>query len=158
MNRKTNAGAVFLLLLGTGAIAQEGTMPAGGTVSGTGGELSYSIGQVFYTADSGSNAFIIKGVQQPYEISNPLGIVSIDKNEIRVYPNPVVDYLTLKVADAELTDLSLYLYNLEGKLLEIRQIVQPETLISMGGLPPSTYFLKITDKNATIQTFKIIKK
>ena len=57
---------VLLLIVGHSATkAQTGTVSAGGDASGSGGSLSYSIGQVAYSAYS-SGGLIIEGLQQTY--------------------------------------------------------------------------------------------
>lgn len=49
--------------------AQESANTAGGDISGSGGSVAYSIGQVVYTTHSGSLGIVAKGVQQSYEIA-----------------------------------------------------------------------------------------
>ena len=62
----------LLLLIGHLAVAQQSPVSAGGTASGSTGTISFSIGQlVDDTYSSGGNT-ITSGVQQPYEISDPL--------------------------------------------------------------------------------------
>jgi hypothetical protein len=47
--------------------SQESLSTSGGEANGTGGTVSYSIGQVFYSTYSGSNGTLSEGVQQPFE-------------------------------------------------------------------------------------------
>ena len=62
----------FLIVLGHLAVAQQSPVSAGGDAKGTTGTISFSIGQlVDDTYSSGSNT-VTEGVQQPYEVSNPL--------------------------------------------------------------------------------------
>lgn len=49
--------------------AQQTTVSAGGDASGIGGTFSYSIGQVVYTYNYGTDVIVAQGVQQPFEIS-----------------------------------------------------------------------------------------
>jgi hypothetical protein len=58
----------FLLRFNT-ALAQETATGTGGDATGTGGTSSYSVGQILYTTNTGTNGSINQGVQQPYEIS-----------------------------------------------------------------------------------------
>jgi hypothetical protein len=48
--------------------AQTATVSAGGNAIGTGGSVSYSVGQIAYTNNSNSNGSVAQGVQYPYEI------------------------------------------------------------------------------------------
>jgi hypothetical protein len=73
-------------------------------------------------------------------------------------PNPVIDNLTLKIENFKPGNLSYRLYDLNGKILENRKIQSNESVICMGNLVSSTYFLNILLDNREIKTFKIIKK
>ena len=107
--------ALFVLLGTAGLYAQETTTTTGGDASGTGGTASYSVGQVFYTTNTGTNGSVAQGVQQSYEISTITGINITGINlELSVYPNPTTGYLTLKVEDVELSTLNFQLYDIQG--------------------------------------------
>ena len=55
----------LLLLAGFTSQAQVATVSSGGEATGAGGSLSYSVGQVVYTTNSGSTFISAQGVQQP---------------------------------------------------------------------------------------------
>ena len=93
---------IALLLFGfslAGLNAQEAFPVAGGDAVGSGGSVSYTIGQVFYNTQIGTNGSIVQGVQQPYEISVVSGVKEAEgiNLEITAYPNPTSDFLRLKV-------------------------------------------------------------
>lgn len=154
-----------LLLLGfglTGIQAQEihETINAtGGYSSGSGGYVSYSVGQIVYNTDAGINGTISQGVQQPYEISivtelkNALDIIL----SITAFPNPTTDYLTLSTGNFDNKNLSFHLYDINGKMMQESKINVSETKISMTDLPPAIYFLKVTENQKEVKTFKIVK-
>lgn len=159
-HKKLILSVVILSGLGlTGLQAQESVIISGGNASGTGGTASYSIGQVVYTANSGTNGSLIQGVQQPYEISLVTGLKEAKMIELicSVYPNPAIDFVKLKVGDYDTENLTYKLYNSNGNLLENKKIEGNETNIVMSNLVPGIYFLKVIDKNKEIKTFKIIK-
>jgi hypothetical protein len=139
--------------------AQQTISTAGGEETGTGGTISYSIGQVAYSNFSDITGTIYEGVQQPYEIyvmptgEDKYGI----SPELSVYPNPTADYLFLKVKDYKLGNLFYQLYDLNGRLLENKKLESDETFISTDNLARSVYFLKVTDNDTEVKTFKIIK-
>jgi hypothetical protein len=158
-HKKLKLSAVLLLGLGlTGLQAQE-TIPAtGGNASGSGGTVSYSVGQVVYTTNTGANGSVAQGVQQPFDISVLTGIEQTAINlVISAYPNPTTDFLQLKVESEKLKDLSFQLYNMQGKLLQNKKIEGNETSIVMSSLVPATYFVKVVQGNKEVKTFKIIK-
>ena len=141
-------------------MAQE-TIPAtGGNASGSGGTASYSVGQVVYTTNTGTNGSVAQGVQQPFEIQVVTGIAEAKgiNLEVSAYPNPTTDYLVLKVENYDKGNLLYQLFDMNGKLLENKKITGNETSIVMSNLVPATYFVKVTEGNKEIKTFKIMKK
>ena len=155
--------AIFLLGLGlTGLQAQTAVPATGGNASGSGGTVSYSVGQVVYTTNLGTTGSVAQGVQQPFEISVVTGLEEAKGINLSVsaYPNPTTDFLNLKV-DASTTisiqSMSYQLFDISGKLLETKKLEGNETNIVMSNLVPATYFVKITDGNKEVKTFKIIK-
>jgi hypothetical protein len=141
------------------AMAQEAIPATGGNASGSGGSATYTFGQVVYTTNTGTNGSVAQGVQQPYEISNVTGIEEAKGITLQcsVYPNPTTDFITLKVENFSLSDLTFQLYDLNGKLLENRKIESNETSIDMSNLNPASYFLKVVQSNKEVKTFKIIQ-
>ena len=59
----------FSLLATLELSAQENTVASGGKATGSGGTVSYSVGQVVYTTNAGTNGSLSQGVQQPYVVS-----------------------------------------------------------------------------------------
>ena len=148
----------FLLLLPIIMAGQQTIDASGQNATGTGGSVSYSVGQIVYTTNSGTNGTVAQGVQQPYEISVVLGIEHPEINLLMtVSPNPTTHSVTLKVANYEFQTLSYQLYDITGKQFLIGQTSTNETEILLNYLPSSTYFLKITNQNTIIKTFKILK-
>jgi hypothetical protein len=157
MKHKKTMTSIAFLLLGLGGLhAQESPTASGGEATGTGGTASYSVGQVVYTTNTGTNGSVAQGVQQPYEISTTVGINETSIHlEMSVYPNPTTNYLTLKVEDN--SNLSYQLYDLQGKVIENKKVNANSTIITMEALPKATYFLRVTDNKNTVKTFKVIK-
>jgi hypothetical protein len=150
---------VFVFSCFTNLQAQQVITGSGGNASGTGGTVSYSVGQVVYTTNTGTNGSVAQGVQQPYEISVATGIEEA-KNiilEIVVYPNPATDFLKLKIENYEIGNLSYQLLDIKGTLLQNKKIESRETSIPLETILPATYLLNVIDGNKVIKTFKIIK-
>jgi hypothetical protein len=139
--------------------AQQAISAAGGNAAGTGGTVSYTVGQAVYTTNANLSGTVTQGCQQPYEILVVTGLkeaIGIDV-AFEVYPNPSTDYVKLTVVGYELENLSFRLFNTSGSLMRYKKIMEKETLIEMEGLPPATYFLYIHDNAKEMKTFKIIK-
>jgi len=155
-HRKSMTGIAFLLFGLGGLHAQETVSTTGGNATGVGGSLSYTVGQVFYSTNTGTTGSVLQGVQQPFEIYTTVGIHETDINlELSVYPNPTTNYLILKVE--ELEGITFQLFDLQGKVIENKKVMEMNTSIIMEELPKATYILKIAKNNKPVKTFKIIK-
>jgi hypothetical protein len=150
---------LFIICMNTICIAQLSVSTAGGEATGSGGTVSYTIGQVSYSNYTGNEGTVSQGVQQPYEIQ--LISSSEDKYginlELSIYPNPVNEYLKLKVKNYTTGNLMYQLYDMNGKLLENKKLEANETNIQTEKLVRAVYILKVTDNDKEVKTFKIIK-
>lgn len=150
---------INLTFLVTGLYAQHKIPTTGGDASGLGGSESYTVGQIVYTTDIGTNGSLANGVQQAFEISTTVGIeITYINLELSVYPNPTTNNLTLNVEDENYSLYSYQLYDIQGRILMQNTLESKTTNINMQKLNPSTYILKIVTKNSEIKVFKIIKK
>ncbi|MFT3739090.1 MAG: T9SS type A sorting domain-containing protein [Breznakibacter sp.] len=159
-HKRLQLSAVLLLGLGLTVLqAQESVNSTGGNASGSGGSVSYSVGQIVYTTQTGTNGSAVQGVLQPYKIS---AVTAIEEAKtitllVTAYPNPTADYLTLEVKDFVLSNLNFQLYDMRGKLLQSEKITGCQTSIVMHNLLPATYFVKVIQNRKEVKTFKVIK-
>ena len=141
--------------------AQQGSTASGGDGSGSGGTIAYSVGQIGYTTNTGTGGSTLQGVQHPYEILVTLGLAETGINlHIIAYPNPTTNYLMLKIDDPLVNSkqsLFYQLFDVSGKLLGSKTIISNSTMINMEKFATGNYFLKVTQNNKAIKTFKIIK-
>ncbi|QBZ99050.1 T9SS type A sorting domain-containing protein [Flavobacterium sangjuense] len=158
--RKTFIVLIFLAA-STFTYSQNNTTSSGGQANGSGGSASYSVGQVVYNMQSGSNGNIIQGVQQPFEImvlSNPdfqpINLV------FKVAPNPAAEVLYLTSDENfDLTNVNYALFDSTGKISRHTIPVNQQTqAIPMENLPQGFYILTVSKNNQVLKSFKIIKK
>ncbi|MCJ8292412.1 MAG: T9SS type A sorting domain-containing protein [Crocinitomicaceae bacterium] len=150
---------LFAILTTNELNAQETVSATGGDATGSGGSSSYTVGQVVYTTNIGINGSVAQGVQQPYEIYTTVGIEVMGISlELAAYPNPVSNVLTLYIGNYNNEKLIYQLYDMQGKLLDSKQVVNSSTTVDMQDLPVSTYLLNVIDNSSLIKTFRIIKK
>jgi hypothetical protein len=151
---------IILLCIGlTGLNAQETVTTSGGKAMGSGGTVSYSVGQTLYTNQSSDEGSVDHGVQQPYEISVVSGIEDTDDITLTflAYPNPTSHVLTLKIGNYQSEQFYYRLFDLKGRLLEVNRLIDGKTTIHIGEYPPAMYLVKIYDNQQEIKVFKIIK-
>lgn len=151
---------IATLLLGAfQAQAQEAVATAGGNSSGTNGNVSYTVGQVVYTTNTGTTGSVAQGVQQPFEIQTVLGADNFNINlQLAVYPNPTTNWLQLEVRNTDFANLSYQLFDLNGKMISNEKITAETSSIQMERLPAAIFLLKVVSNNKEVKTFKIIKK
>jgi hypothetical protein len=159
-HKKAKLCAVLWLGLGlTGLHAQEAIPVTGGNTSGSGGSVSYSVGQVADNTNIGITGSEAQGVQQPYEISVVTGLDEVKEISLTfsAYPNPSSDYIILKAENCKSENLTYQLLDLSGKALESKKLDRSETIIGMNNFVSATYLLKIIHGNKEVKTFKIVK-
>jgi len=138
--------------------AQESVNTSGANAIGSGGSVSYSVGQVAYSYENGLNGNSNQGVQQPYEIYS-VSIENTTSNiSLTVFPNPTTDVLNLQFEDYIDFNPVLILINPNGKILINQEITSKTTSVNLSEMAPAVYILNIVSASKTIETFKIIKK
>jgi len=160
-NKRIRFYAMLLMVFGLrGLQAQEAIPATGGDASGSGGTAGYTIGQLVYLTNTGIGGSELQGVQQPFEITFVTGIEEGKGITLKcsAFPNPVTETLILNIGGDLRGHYNVSLYDMNGERLEYKYIDGIETSIDMKNHVPATYFLKVTDNNTEVKTFKIIKK
>lgn len=138
--------------------AQNNTVSVGGEANGSGGSVSYSVGQIACASISASNGSLNQGVQHPYEI---LVITSINDIMIdlkaHIYPNPSNHQLILTISTEEFISLRYMLLNFQGNVLKTERIINSKTILDLSNLSSGSYILRVLSKNKEIKSFKVIK-
>ncbi|HPT15123.1 MAG TPA: T9SS type A sorting domain-containing protein [Bacteroidales bacterium] len=150
---------VVIVLMAKPACAQSGTHAAGLEATGSSGKVSASVGQLFTQTPSSPSAYMVEGVQQPYEImvyTSSETLISSSQT-ILVFPNPFTDDLTLKISQATAGDWKYVLSDMNGKILQKDAVSADETQVQAASLPHGAYLLTVMKKNNSVRTFKIIK-
>ncbi len=141
--------------------SQNNITASGSQASGSGGSSSYSVGQVVYNMQSGSDGSIIQGVQQPFEI---MALANPDFQPInlvfKVSPNPASEMLYLTSDENfDLTNVNYALFDSTGKISRQKAPVSQKTEpIQMDNLPQGFYILTVSRNNKILKSFKIIKR
>ena len=160
--KKTYLFLILIICIGFNKIqAQQAYLVSGGNATGSGGSISYSIGQIDYITATGTNGSVSQGLQQPFEISILSGQEFTQINvQMIVYPNPAISFVNLKMDASETLNvetMSYQLFDISGKEIVNKKITDSETQISLENLSSAIYFLKVSESDKTIKTFRIIK-
>jgi hypothetical protein len=148
-----------LLSFGTTLQAQNAITVGGGNATGSGGTVSYTVGQIVYNTITETTGIITQGVQQPYEISIATSIENTEEITLgyKVYPNPTSGFIILFIKSFDSMNIRFLLLDFNGILLQNKKIESVNTEISFEKLPSSVYILKVIVDNLEVKTFKIIK-
>lgn len=159
---KSNSGRLTFffaaMLMGSFTQAQQSANTSGGMSSGSGGTISYSIGQTAFITNIGSSGSVAEGVQHPYEIFT-VGIKNTTLDiTLFAFPNPTTENVTLQINDLQGEKLIYQVCDMQGNLLSIGQINASQTRINTSSLPSASYLISVlSNQNQKLQTFQIIK-
>jgi len=148
---------IFLSLFLVDLTAQSNAVASGGEASGTGGTMSYTVGQLDYATNTGDGGITTQGVQQPFEISVTTGILETGINlQAVVFPNPATDRVELQIDDdVSALPLTFTLYDVNGQMLNHVRITENPMTIPLSGLTSGVYILSVSSPYALLKTFKI---
>lgn len=150
--------SLFLVSFSIQVSGQESLNTSGTNTSGTAGNVTASLGQIFYETTSSSVGSIAAGVQQSYDITATLGVdITEISLSLTIFPNPTADILNLKMGFKDYQKYRYDLFDGSGKLLAGQPILQAQTQIIMASYPASMYLLKISKEGKTIKIFKVLK-
>ena len=160
--KKTELLLILILCISINKIqAQQATLSSGGNATGSDGSSSYSIGQIDYITATGSAGSVGQGLQQPFEISTLSGEEFTQiKLQMMIYPNPTTSYVNLKIDASEefnMESMSYQLFDMSGREINNKKIMASETQISLENLSSAIYFLKVSNNDKIVKTFRIIK-
>lgn len=147
-----------LALYATGK-AQADVTASGAEGVGSGGTVSYSVGQVAYTQYTGTGGRVSEGVEQAYLITE-LGTENPPEISFtcEVFPNPTVAGVKLVLYGMpSFQNLDIAVLETTGKLLLSQRVSGAENEIPLEQLPAGTYLLRLSAGEKTIRSFKIIK-
>ncbi len=142
--------------------AQSALVGTGGEANGSGGSVSYSVGQIAVQSNSEGSTSISEGVQQPYEID----VVGVDNypditlNAI-LYPNPTQGNLQLVMSNDQLQMVNgqwlINVFDTNGKYLFSKQINSETTQLDLSPYATGTYYIKVCKGKDVMKTFKVVK-
>lgn len=140
------------------SLSQSACLSAGGDASGTGGSVSFSIGQVDYVAAEGSNGSINQGVQQPFEFFEIIGVAELgDQSYMSIFPNPASQNVQVMVT-GDLGNMYLDLYDAVGKLISTQRITALQTNLDLHEMANGIYFMKLRNgAGEELESLKLIK-
>lgn len=149
---------LLLLIWANESFAQKVISSNGATATAAGYEVSWTIGEAVIATVSDANNTLTQGFHQSKLTVTAINELSVTDIEIKVYPNPTSDFVTIHFS--KIVEKPRYLlFDLSGKLLEQKNIDSSDAKINMAGFAEGVYILKLNHLGSLpLQTFKIIKR
>lgn len=140
--------------------AQQNTSTSGLTIVTAFGNISYTIGQLDYiSTTNGDFGTLSEGVQQVYNLLPYTYIVNIDRSTtLSVWPNPVIDYVYIKVNRSDFSGMSYQVMNMNGQLIENKRTYSNNIKIDTHNYIIGAYVISVNLPNQPAIQFKIIKQ
>lgn len=123
--------------------------PAGGFFEKSTIQMTWVIGDIV----AGDLAYSV--IIDPYV--NLIDIETVSSN-ITVFPNPTTDRVYLKLDMEDIENCTYYLYDLQGREIQNRDITAKMTELSFTPYESGVYLLRIIKEKTLVQEFKIIKR
>jgi hypothetical protein len=118
------------------------------TLSGLEPETTYEI-QV--QADCGEGE--ISDWSEYISVTTPVGIENHLMRYVHLYPNPAKEYIDIRV-DGEMHVISMEVYDVYGKLVNMVNVAENPTRINVNGLANGMYFVRVTtDQGEVTKSF-----
>ncbi len=149
---------MFLLLFVAGSATAQTVISAnGGTATVAGTQVSWTIGEPVTATISDGTTTLTQGFQQSKLTVTAINDIQITGVEIKVYPNPTSDYITVHFSKV-MENPTYLLFDLSGRLIEQKNIESTDAKIDMTRYAGGSYILKLNSGQQPLQSFKIIKR
>ncbi|MEP2771556.1 MAG: T9SS type A sorting domain-containing protein [Fulvivirga sp.] len=83
------------------------------------------------------------------------------KNEVKLFPNPSVEYLNVTIANSDLENVTFTVHNIIGNVVEVEveEVGENDFKVNVKDLPTGYYLLAIKDEKKHFrETYKFLKK
>lgn len=126
--------------------------PSGGNVVPVGTPIIS--GTTYYASQTVTSCESIDRLAVTMTLGGCLGNEEFIKNEIKLYPNPVIDVLNISSTESM---SKIEVVNMLGQVVFVKTIDELETTVDMSRYSTGTYIIKVL-VDTKVEIFKIIKK
>lgn len=148
----------LLITLNSGIKGQQVISSSGISGSNGSGSLNSTVGELVIDTKTAGSTTLTQGFHQTkLTITAVRDLKGLDFN-VTVSPNPTNDFVLIKTNSTNLSQLSYFVYDANGKLLSTDVFKNTEISIPFGHLQPATYFIKIIRDKKEVKTLKVVKQ
>lgn len=126
--------------------------------------LEWTVGETFIQTHRAPGLIVTQGFHQgDLRISKKASTRLPDESalaelNIRAFPNPTYDYVSLHLQVDELQDYSYVIYDMAGQELFRANIEQAAVSADFTALPKANYLLVVRQREVPVKVFQIIKQ
>lgn len=121
-------------------------------------QISWSLGESVISSFEVGASVLTQGFHQSTnDITTSIEPPLIREVEIKAYPNPTIDYLTLESNQVDLTGMKYQIIDMRGIVLESAAVCCNKERLNFSAFPEGVYFIIINQKKQVIKKIKIIK-
>lgn len=156
---KKELGLIVCLVLGTTCLtAQQVVSAAGGSGTGQGIQVSWTLGETVIETFTGNQNILTQGFHQTRLVVTSVDPLEYPGLSLSAYPNPVSSILRLECSGTEIWKATFRLVQSDGKLILFQKTGTLPGMIDMGSYAPGFYYLKVSRENGElVKSFKIVK-
>ncbi len=149
---------VYLSVYGQ-TLSPETILSSGGDFANTAAQISWTLGDFQTTTYVKDQIVLTQGfLQSQIKVTDVFNIDNSADVELKVFPNPVTNYLYIKLISNENKKLSWQLINQSGKIIRNDDIYNKQAEIDLGTYKAGIYYLKTFSKDGSfVKIFKIIR-
>lgn len=126
--------------------------PSGGNVIASGTPIVS--GATYYASQTANGCESISRLAVTMTLGGCLSNEEFIKNEIKLYPNPVIDVLNISSTESM---SKIEVVNMLGQVVFVKTIDEMETTVDMSRYSTGTYIIKVL-VDTKVEIFKVIKK
>ena len=151
---------LMVMMIPMGVYGQSSVHSSWGEGTGTGGRMTYSMGQVFVqNVTVPGVARLAEGVQHPLEVLT-IGMDDVSQilEGVMLFPNPTSGELNLQIQGFRPDLFSYRIFNNLGQIIQKEDVHNSSTLISLETLAAGTYRIEVNSKSGKQKIFQVIKR
>ena len=149
---------MFLIFCFSPAIAQQGVVTGGNTISSGQGSVSFSMGLSGYQAIKSSLGHVSMGIQQAYDVAAGIPYSLSSDMVLKVFPNPTAGLFFIDFDESLQAALfTIEIYNLQGAIMKKEVADTGLNSFNLDELPAGAYLLRVSTPGKVGRT-RIIKK
>lgn len=151
---------LLVYLAGYGqTLSPETILSSGGDFANAEAQISWTLGDFQTTTYMKDQIVLTQGfLQTEIKVTDVFSINNSLDIELKVFPNPVTNYLFIKLISDDNKKISWQLINQNGKIMRYDDLYNKETEIDFSQYEDGIYYLKTFSKDGSfLKIFKVIR-